>query len=515
MMPAGRVILVAPRGSVSRMPLERALRSDERLELVRVRTQLEALGELSRSLMDPMPAVVVVSEIDADDSNGHGLHGLAVGIRRVNPDAKLVRVGGESDESDGVLAVSLEEAAARIGGLMERSDHDKPDRPRRGDATPDAPESQPQNAFERGSDHVSEHVSDHEAGQQPGPNGESNGVSPRLPHEDFESNGSASGGGWTWTEPEQVGSAAESDGVANPEATPEATPDAAPDGDSLADALAGPSVGDVDLVAILLRGDDVRSTATRLARARLGVPASLDAGPDAPEGSSAVAWRGRSFGWLIAPEAAEADRRAVAGWLAGWLQLASQHAELRHAAFIDPLTGAYNRRFFDRFLPSAIEQARAARTHVTLLVFDIDEFKKYNDQHGHGAGDEILTEVVRLLRSVIRPTDRVCRIGGDEFAVIFSDPPRDATSRPPESVFEISRRFQQQVIDHRFPKLGSDAPGALTVSGGLATFPWDASTDKGLLERADALAMQSKRLGKNAIALGPGAELVCRKDRGR
>jgi len=214
--------------------------------------------------------------------------------------------------------------------------------------------------------------------------------------------------------------------------------------------------------------------------------------------------------WATGPGASAIA--SLSAWLSAWVRLDAQHRELRHAAFTDALTGAWNRRYFERFMDAAIEQAREARRTVTLMVFDIDNFKQYNDAYGHGAGDEILSETVRLLSAVIRPTDRVCRVGGDEFAVIFYEPegPRDATSSPPESIHDIAMRFQQQICSHKFPKLGEDAAGTLTISGGLATFPWDGHNAATLLERADQLSMASKRQGKNALTFGQGAEKVCR-----
>ncbi len=200
-----------------------------------------------------------------------------------------------------------------------------------------------------------------------------------------------------------------------------------------------------------------------------------------------------------------------AQWLARWIKLEIQQQALRHAAFTDSLTGAWNRRYFSRFLDAAINQARAARQPLSVMVFDIDGFKHYNDTYGHSAGDEILIETVKLLKSVIRPSDRVCRVGGDEFAVIFYEPkgPRTSQSKPLESVYQIAKRFQQQICGHRFPKLGKEALGTLTVSGGLASFPWDGHDADSLLEQADQLAMESKRNGKNAMTLGPGAESIC------
>ncbi len=223
-----------------------------------------------------------------------------------------------------------------------------------------------------------------------------------------------------------------------------------------------------------------------------------------------VQHRDRLFGWLIGatngPASAGFSLEDAAAWLATWLALRDQHAQLRAAAFTDPLTGAWNRRYLDRFLNMAIERARGRRHDVTLLLFDIDDFKRYNDRFGHPAGDDILREIVRLLNSVIRPTDRVCRIGGDEFAVVFDEPegPRDLGSQHPVSIYEIARRFQEQILEHRFPKLGDQARGTLTISGGMATFPWDASDAEALLDRADQLILESKQSGKNAIRIGPG-----------
>jgi diguanylate cyclase (GGDEF)-like protein len=183
----------------------------------------------------------------------------------------------------------------------------------------------------------------------------------------------------------------------------------------------------------------------------------------------------------------------------------------------DELTAAGNRRYFESFLHESIQRAAPLRRPVTVMVFDIDDFKTFNDQFGHEAGDEILRESVRLMQSVIRRGDRVCRIGGDEFAVIFADDeaPRAPGSRHPESIETIAKRFQDQICKMKFPKLGADAPGTLTVSAGLATYPWDGGDPQSLLRRADQLAMQSKRNGKNLITLGRGAQLACRPDQPR
>ena len=174
----------------------------------------------------------------------------------------------------------------------------------------------------------------------------------------------------------------------------------------------------------------------------------------------------------------------------------------------DELTGAWNRRYFDRFLARVLERATQGRQQVTLLVFDIDDFKRYNDAYGHAAGDEILREVSAMMRSSVRDHDVVARIGGDEFAVIFWDAGerREAGSKHPGDVRAAAARFQKAIVNHKFPKLGDEAAGHLSVSGGLAGFPWDGRTVDELVSFADAMAIRSKRAGKNAITFGPGVD---------
>ena len=274
------------------------------------------------------------------------------------------------------------------------------------------------------------------------------------------------------------------------------------------------TIGDESVASALLEGADVVTAAEQLINLRTGaddVRFMPGDGGQSPAPGVDVLWHGQVAGTLHSAMVDPDTLGRHAEWLSHWLRLTDQQADLRQAAFTDSLTGAWNRRYFDRFLRVALEQTRRTRGALTVMVFDIDNFKHFNDEYGHSAGDSILAETVQLLRSVIRPSDRVCRIGGDEFAVIFHEPegPRDTSSKHPTSIFGIAKRFQQQICNHRFPKLAEQAPGTLTISAGLATYPWDGSDAETLIERADQLALQSKKQGKNAITLGPGAITQC------
>lgn len=219
----------------------------------------------------------------------------------------------------------------------------------------------------------------------------------------------------------------------------------------------------------------------------------------------------RAFGYLVSDSVGDQALAGEADRLARWLALEGRLDELKHLAMHDELTGVWNRRYFDQFLASVIRRAQQQRFRVTLMLFDIDDFKHYNDEYGHAAGDEILREAGRLMTSVVRRHDVVARIGGDEFAVIFwdADPPRKQRSQHPGSVRTAAARFQRAICDHRFPKLSEQAQGTLTVSGGLASYPWDGQTPEALMGIADDMLLRSKRQGKNAITFGPGAERAC------
>lgn len=177
----------------------------------------------------------------------------------------------------------------------------------------------------------------------------------------------------------------------------------------------------------------------------------------------------------------------------------AQARNWRRLALTDDLTGLANRRHLLQFLDEKLQIAQENRATVTALVFDIDDFKRYNDTYGHDAGDQILVEVGQLFVQCSRKTDLVARYGGDEFVVVFWDPegPRTLGSQHPEAFLPVVQRFRQAMKNHTFSRLGREAQGCLTISGGLAHFPWQASTSLELIEAADHALLHAKEAGKN------------------
>ncbi len=195
--------------------------------------------------------------------------------------------------------------------------------------------------------------------------------------------------------------------------------------------------------------------------------------------------------------------------------LADVEQRIRHLerlATTDDLTGLKNRRYLWEFARQILGHARQTQGRVTLLVFDIDNFKHYNDVYGHLTGDEILRQAALLMRRCCRSHDVVGRIGGDEFAVVFWDDPyrtagdvererRAATAEHPREAILVARRFQKAFGNADLHLLGPGGEGVLTISGGLASFPRDGATVEQLFERADLALRDAKTSGKNRIYL--------------
>lgn len=186
--------------------------------------------------------------------------------------------------------------------------------------------------------------------------------------------------------------------------------------------------------------------------------------------------------------------------------------QLERLATEDELTGLKNRRYIWEFSRQIMEHAKKENGRVTLLIFDIDNFKHYNDIYGHSAGDEVLEQVAVLMQRCCRGHDVVGRIGGDEFAVVFWDEPqmrmhkkeperRSATAEHPKEVIFIAKRFRRELNKAEFHLLGPEGRGVLTISGGLASFPRDGLTMQQLFEQADKALLGAKRSGKNRIYL--------------
>ena len=160
----------------------------------------------------------------------------------------------------------------------------------------------------------------------------------------------------------------------------------------------------------------------------------------------------------------------------------------------DALTGLLNRRGFDSALREAIAVARRNRSPLTLLLCDVDQFKRYNDALGHVEGDACLRQIGKLLQSLCRrPRDAAARYGGEEFALILPDTPRSGA-------LTFARAMVQMLQKLGLPHPDSSAAAWVSVSGGITTcIPDESTTAEGLLMRADEGLYMAKSRGRNRI----------------
>jgi diguanylate cyclase (GGDEF)-like protein len=177
------------------------------------------------------------------------------------------------------------------------------------------------------------------------------------------------------------------------------------------------------------------------------------------------------------------------------LDNAQVRARLEHQAQTDPLTGLYNHRAFHERLRQALASASRSHEAVSILMLDIDDFKRVNDVYGHGAGDEILRSLADTLKDAVRASDVVYRLGGEEFAIVIA-------SRSAQNAERLAHRLVERVESTEF-----EPAGRITISVGLARGPEHAMNPRELIACAEAAMMTAKARGKNQIVLYDETEL--------
>ena len=161
-----------------------------------------------------------------------------------------------------------------------------------------------------------------------------------------------------------------------------------------------------------------------------------------------------------------------------------------HKSHTDSLTNLWNHGFFQHTLTLELDKAKEEHTPLSLMIVDIDNFKKLNDTWGHQNGDLVLQELANILKESSREQDYVSRYGGEEFSIIL-------TQTGKEQGFVIAERIREKIAQHNFPKLSLFENLRVTISAGLATYPQDALTKEELIAKADKAMYISKFGGKN------------------
>jgi diguanylate cyclase (GGDEF)-like protein len=178
-------------------------------------------------------------------------------------------------------------------------------------------------------------------------------------------------------------------------------------------------------------------------------------------------------------------------FLAKYLRKSKDFEHQYKLATIDGLTELYNHRFFQDALRNQIEVSRRYGQPFSLIIIDIDYFKKFNDTYGHQAGDAVLKQVAQTLKKNSRTTDIVCRYGGEEMGIILPN------TNSQDALYNANRI--RQAIEERPFQLNATETGKVTISVGVATFPQDAENAQDLIEKADKGLYYAKEHGRNQV----------------
>jgi diguanylate cyclase (GGDEF)-like protein len=182
---------------------------------------------------------------------------------------------------------------------------------------------------------------------------------------------------------------------------------------------------------------------------------------------------------------------SVADICATAIQNAHYVERVKQLAYLDGLTGIFNRRFFEMRILEEIDRARRYGTGMAVVMADIDQFKRLNDEFGHVLGDEVLRQVSSLFHQQVRKIDVVCRYGGEEFGILL-------TQTTAAHAMNIAEKLRKMVAGWQFPGV----PRSVTISAGTAAFPEHGTTRDELVKAADAALYTAKQAGRNRVCVG-------------
>jgi diguanylate cyclase (GGDEF)-like protein len=181
---------------------------------------------------------------------------------------------------------------------------------------------------------------------------------------------------------------------------------------------------------------------------------------------------------------------SVADICASSIQNAHYVERIRQLSYLDGLTGIFNRRFFELRIMEEIERARRCGTGMAVIIADIDQFKKLNDEFGHLLGDEVLRQVSSLFHQQLRKIDVVCRYGGEEFAILL-------TNTNAQHAMGVTEKLRRVIEGWQFPGV----PRTVTISAGVAAFPDHGVSRDELIRAADTALYAAKQAGRNRVCL--------------
>ncbi len=180
--------------------------------------------------------------------------------------------------------------------------------------------------------------------------------------------------------------------------------------------------------------------------------------------------------------------------------LKKSEALLRELSIRDQLTGLFNRRYMEETLERELHRAERKHLSLGIIMLDVDDFKQFNDTHGHATGDAILRELGKMLIRYVRKEDIPARYGGDEFIIILPDASSEVIIERAEFINDYAKQF------HLY--FEGQSLESITLSLGVAVFPADGSTSVGILKAADDALYQAKHAGRGRVAIAKNSNLA-------